>query len=430
LKKEYDAIFLAIGAQLASDMRVEGEKEGGAISGIAFLEDVSLGKKIDLGNDVYVVGGGNTAIDAARTALRIGAKNVKILYRRSREEMPANELEVEAAEAEGVDIKFLTLPVKMEKTKDGVTLTCIKMQLGEPDTSGRRKPIPIEGSEYKVKASVIISAIGQGVDATCIDDEPIDIKLTKWNSLDVNENTFETSELGIFAGGDCVSGADIAVTAMASGKKAAASIDQYLKGEKITGISKAYLHSMGEKEEVPKEIFNDVEAKNKINMPELPAKDRVKTFEEVEIGFTAKLAQKEAGRCLSCGCRSFESCSMRKLAIQYDCKPDRFAGEKRHFFVDDSHPKIRYESHKCILCGSCIRVCSEIKNLDALGYVGRGFATTMKPVFEKPWKESTCDSCMKCVPMCPTGAISLKVTPADEVLEFRKKGVDASKSVS
>lgn len=430
LKKDYDAVFLAIGAQSATDMRVEGEKEGGAISGIEFLEDISLGKKVNIGNDVVVVGGGNTAIDAARTSLRLGSEKVTILYRRSRDEMPANKVEIEAAEHEGVDIQFLSLPTKMEKDAKGIKLTCVKMKLGEPDASGRRRPIPIEKSEYTIRASAVISAIGQGVDTTCLDDEPFDIKLTKWNTLDVNTQTFETNVPGIFAGGDCASGADIAVTAIAAGKKAAASIDQFLKGEKVTGIPKAYLHSMGTKEEAPKEQFEKVAKKDRTQMPELPAKSRIKDFKEVETGFTFDMARKEAERCLSCGCRSYESCTLRRLAVEYGSNPDRFAGAKRHFFIDESHPQIRYEGHKCILCGSCVRVCSEVKKLDALGYVGRGFVTQMKPIFEKPWTQSTCDSCLKCVPLCPTGALSLKVTPADEVSLLRQKGVDASKAIS
>ena len=429
LKRKYDAVFLAIGAQSASDMRVEGEKEGGAISGIAFLEDMALGRKVNIGNEVVVVGGGNTAIDAARTSLRAGAKKVTIMYRRSRDEMPANKVEIEAAEHEGVEIQFLTLPQKMQKDATGVTLTCIKMKLGEPDASGRRKPIPIPGSEFTAHASSVISAIGQGVDTACIEEEPFELKLTKWNTLDVNSDTFETSVAGIFAGGDCATGADIAVTAIAAGKKAASSIDQYLKGEKITGVPKQYLHSMGKKEEAPKELFEKVESAPRAEMPELPAKARIRDFEEVETGFPLELARKEAERCLSCGCRSFESCTIRRLALEYKSEPDRFAGAKRKFFVDESHPQIRYEGHKCILCGSCIRICSEVKKLDALGFVKRGFVAEMKPIFDRPWAKSTCDSCLKCVPLCPTGAISLKVTPADEVLMLRQKGVDASKTI-
>lgn len=433
LNKEYDAVYLAIGAQSASDMRVEGEKEGGAIPGIAFLDEVAQGKKVNVGNDVVVVGGGNTAIDCARTALRVGAKKVTLLYRRTRKEMPANEVEVEAAEHEGVVMKFLAAPVSMSKTASGVELTCLMMELGEPDASGRRRPVPVKGSEFIVKASAVISAIGQGVDTDCLEPSESDIKLTKWNTLDVNSDTFETSRKGVFAGGDCATGADIAVTAIAAGRKAATSIDQFLKGEKITGEARGYLHLITEKpEDAPEELKERVrETKSeRTAMPELAAKERIKSFDEVETGFTAEMARKEAERCLSCGCRSFESCTLRRLADEYASKPERLAGAKRHFHVDESHEKIRYESHKCIMCASCVRVCSEVEKADALGFVGRGFVSTMKPMLDKPWKQSTCDSCLKCVPMCPTGAISLKVTPADEVIAKRKKGVDASKTVS
>lgn len=430
LAADYDSVFLAIGAQGSSSMRVEGE--AAAIPGIDFLERIAEGEEVDLGDDVVVVGGGNTAIDSARTAVRLGAKKVTILYRRTRDEMPADKLEIEAAESEGVKINYLAAPIAMERTEWGVTLTCVKMKLGEPDASGRRRPVPIEKSEFRLDASSVISAIGQGVEAECVGPDESDIRLTKWKTLDVDPDTFATSREGVFAGGDCATGADVAVTAIAAGRKAAASIDQYLRGEPVTGEPKGYLHMMAETpEQAPEEIKAVVKEHpgDRVRMPELDLKNRKATFEEVELGFTEEQARREAERCLSCGCRSYESCTMRKLSTEYGCEPERFAGEKRHFFVDESHPEIRYESHKCIMCGACIRVCSEVKQLDALGFVGRGFGATMKPMLEMPWKESTCDSCLKCVPLCPTGAISLKVTPADEVLELRAKGVDASKAI-
>lgn len=433
LKKDYDAVFLAIGAQSASEMRVDGERDGGAISGIEFLDTIASGKKVDIGNDVIIVGGGNTAIDAARTSLRLGAKNVTILYRRTRKEMPANNFEIEAALEEGVVIKFLAAPIKMAKTEKHIELTCIEMKLGEPDSSGRRRPVPVEGSEYIIKASAVISAIGQSVDAECLEAEVNDLKLTKWDTLEVDNDTYKTNLDGIFAGGDCVTGADTAVTAIAAGRKAASSIDQYLTGLSVKGEVNRYLHNISKHPEgVPAEIkavlTPDPYARSK--MPELDAKNRIQSFDEVETGFTEEQAIKEANRCLSCGCRSFESCSLRRLAMEYGADADRLAGNKRQFHIDTSHDKIVYESHKCIMCASCVRVCSEVEKMDALGYVGRGFYSTIKPTLARPWKESTCNSCLKCVPLCPTGAISLKVTPAEEVIGKRTKQKDVSKDIS
>ncbi|MBN1283015.1 MAG: FAD-dependent oxidoreductase [Proteobacteria bacterium] len=430
LMGEFDALFLAIGAQSSSNMGAEGE--GAALPGIDFLQRVAEGEKIDLGDDVIVVGGGNTAIDAARTSLRLGAKRVTILYRRTRDEMPADRFEIEAAEREGVAIRFLAAPVRMAHSGGGVELTCVEMKLGEPDGSGRRRPVPLPGSEFTLNASTVIAAIGQGVDADCVEDAK-DVRLTKWRTLDINPDTFETSRMGVFAGGDCATGADIAVTAIAAGRKAATSIDQHLRGEPVTGEPRGYLHLMAARpEDAPEEVKELVRERpaDREKMPELPARMRVKGFDEVETGFTAEQARREAERCLSCGCRSFESCTLRRLAEEYGAKPERFAGAKRAFFVDESHEKIRYESHKCIMCGSCVRVCSEVKGLDALGFVGRGFPATMKPALERPWELSSCDSCLKCVPMCPTGAISLKVTPADEVRARFALGTDASKDIT
>ncbi len=431
LHREYDAVFIAIGAWSASSMRVEGEREAGVLFGIEFLWDVATGKKVDVGDEVIVVGGGNTAIDAARTSLRLGAKRVKIYYRRTREEMPADDAEIEAAVKEGVEINFLVAPVGVRKAKRGIELTCVRMELGEPDESGRRRPVPIKGSEFKVTVDAVIAAIGQNVDARCLDVAELKLKQTKWSTVEVDEHTFLTNGEGVFAGGDCVSGPDVAVTAIAAGRKAAWSIHQYLQGERVVGEPVSYLHSMGEKiEEVPPPVFEGWEKAERAKMPELPVSVRIRSFDSVETGYTAEDAKREAERCMACGCRTYQACSLRTLATEYGAQAGHIMGQRRHFFIDDSHPLILYEAHKCITCGSCVRVCSEVKNLDALGFVQRGFATTVKPILEKRWVDSTCDTCLKCVTMCPTGAISLKVSPAEEARVRWEKSVDASKDVA
>jgi formate dehydrogenase major subunit len=407
LKKDgFNAVFVAVGAQVASAMGVAGEDEGGALSGIAFLDDASKGANIEVGDRVVVVGGGNTAIDAARTSLRLGAKEVIILYRRTRHEMPANEMEIEAAEQEGVKLMYLAAPTAMERTNKGITLTCIKMELGEPDSSGRRKPVPVKGSEYTLDASTVISAIGQKVDTSTYKME--NFNLSKWNTLDVNSNTFETNIKGVFAGGDCTSGADIAVRALAAGRKAAVAINQFLTDEYVMGEPNPFYSTMGEKEESPKEIFEGRPKAERAKMPELPTASRVGTFDEVEIGFNYETALNEAKRCLTCGCAQAGNCKTQELCTEYGVKQDRYKGARRTFYVDDSHPKVLYESHKCILCGNCVRFCNEVKKIDCMGFVKRGFDTMIKPPLNQKLVETRFSECLEAVDLCPTGALSYK----------------------
>ncbi|MFH1654670.1 MAG: FAD-dependent oxidoreductase [Pseudomonadota bacterium] len=434
LVDNYDALFLAIGCQSSSGMRADGENSEGVVPGISFLENAACGNEIDVGDRVVVVGGGNTAVDCARTSLRLGAKEVVMLYRRTRAEMPADAIEIEAAEEEGIKFEFLAAPTMIERVDDRLKITSIRMGLGESDASGRRRPVPKKGSEFEMDTSLMISAIGQRVESRELGLDELKIKMTDWGTIIANNDSLQTTNPKIFSGGDCVTGADIAVRAIEAGRRAATAIDQFLKNEKVVGIPAHYVHKIAEeRDKTPKDvlekIFEGIEKRKKERMEELKAGKRIKSFDEVEQGFTSKQAKKEAERCLACGCRSYESCTMRRLADTYKADPKRWLGSIREFHVDESHEKIRYESHKCIMCGSCIRVCSEVKHLDALGFVWRGFPARMRPQMEKPWKLSTCDACLKCVPMCPTGAISLKVTPGEDSLA-RMKGKDASKDVS
>ena len=295
----------------------------------------------------------------------------------------------------------------MKRTNEGIELTCIKMELGEPDSSGRRKPVPMKGSEYTIEASTVISAIGQKVDSSTY--QMNNFNLTKWNTLDVNPNTFETNVKGVFAGGDCTSGADIAIRALAAGRKGAAAINQYLEGEYVIGEPAEFYSTMGKKkEDAPKEILENVSKAEREKMPEMEMEPRVKSFEEVEIGFDYKSALNEAKRCLTCGCTQAGKCKIQDLCTEYGVVQDRFKGARRTFFVDDSHPLVLYESHKCILCGNCVRYCSEVKNLDCLGFVKRGFDTVVRPPLNQKLIETKIGECLEVVDLCPTGALSFK----------------------
>ncbi|MGD8505121.1 MAG: FAD-dependent oxidoreductase [Candidatus Bathyarchaeota archaeon] len=226
-KEEYKAIFVATGAHKSRKLRVEGEDLGGILHAIDLLRQVNLQRQPRLGERVGVVGGGNTAMDVARTALQLGAKEVNILYRRSREEMPASPLEVEEAERNGVKIHFLLMPRKiLEKDKQVTAVECIRMRLGSPDESGRRRPIPIKGSKFTMELDTILLAIGELPDIFFL---PEMVEVTEWNTIAVDPLTLETSMPGVFAGGDVVSGPASVIEAIAAGKRAAASIHRYLR---------------------------------------------------------------------------------------------------------------------------------------------------------------------------------------------------------
>jgi NADPH-dependent glutamate synthase beta subunit-like oxidoreductase len=300
LRQEYDAVFISVGAHKSQRLTVPGEDLEGVLSGVSLLRDLNLGKGVELGGRVAVIGGGNVAVDAARSALRLGADKVSILYRRSRAEMPANEWEIEDAEEEGVEIHYLAAPTQiLGRNGKVVGLECIRMELGEPDESGRRRPIPIGESEFIMEADVVVSAIGQAPDLSFLRNSGL---ITGWGTIAADADTLATNETGIFAGGDAVSGPATAIEAIAAGKKAALSIHRYLRGEPLER----------EEEEAKVARIEDINARElwqekRQKMPKLFVGKRVRNFEEVELGFTEEMAVQEASRCLECTvCRQCE----------------------------------------------------------------------------------------------------------------------------
>lgn len=398
LRKDYDAVVIAIGAWNSSKMRVPGEDAEGVVGGIDFLRNVILHNDTGMGKRVAVCGGGNTAMDACRTAVRLGAEEVTVLYRRTRDEMPADALEIEEAEEEGVKFRFLASPIEFTAENGKLKSARIQnMKLGEPDASGRRRPEPIEGDIEDVEFDTVIMAIGQYPALEGFED----IEISKRNTILADESTFMTSLDGVFAVGDVSNrGASIAIAAIGEGQKAANVIDRYLNGETV-GYKKPFYVER----QVDASMLKDREKMPRAKMPVLPAEERKHNFDEVALGFDKETAMKEAMRCLECGCHDYFECKLIKYSNQYDVKPERIAGEKHFRNNEDRQSLIIRNADKCILCGLCVRVCNERIGTTTLGLIGRGFDTIVNPEYSLPLEKSSCTFCGACVDVCPTGAL-------------------------
>jgi NADPH-dependent glutamate synthase beta subunit-like oxidoreductase len=300
-KEGFQATFVAIGAHVGRPLGIPGEDLPGAMDAIVFLRKVALGEKVEIGDSVLVLGGGNSAMDAARTSVRLGAKKVQVVYRRTRNEMPANAWEIEEAEEEGVEFLYLAAPVEC-KGEDGVEgLVCQQMMLGEPDASGRRRPVPTDMAPFVLTASSIIYAVGQQPDFNPFKDDQI--KLNKWGYMEVDPYTLQTTKPGVFVGGDAVSGGGTIIEAINAGKTAAKYIDRYLRGEPVeediedkTKRLAVYLGAQDSREPLAPEV----DYGRRVPMPMVPAEVRKHNFEPTELGYSLEQVREEADRCLRC----------------------------------------------------------------------------------------------------------------------------------
>jgi len=296
----FDAVFLAVGAWNEHELNVEGHDLPGVYSGIEFLERFHTGEDVKAGERVIVVGGGNTAIDAARSALRLGSRVVSIVYRRSRDEMPANPAEIIAAEEEGIHFRFLSAPNRI--LGDGGKVSGLEVQgmkLGEPDRSGRRRPVPVEGSIETIECDMIIEAVGQYPDLDFLKEEGSpDLQVTKWNTIDASEDTLQTDIPYVFTGGDCFTGPALMADAIGAGRYAARSIHYYVTEGEIPPVRDRQTGFIPES--MHKSII-DVGFKPRVHEPIVTLDDRLGTFKEVEGTIDEEDARYEAGRCLNCG---------------------------------------------------------------------------------------------------------------------------------
>jgi len=312
----YNAVFLALGAHEGMKLGIEGENATGVIDCATFLREVALGTKVSIGRRVAVSGGGNAAIDAARVALRCGAKEVTMLYRRTRAEMPANPEEIIAAEEENIKIEYLVNPTRIVPGNNVLNVECIRMKLGEPDASGRRRPEPFKGSEFCTEYDTVIAAIGQRP----IIPPGFKVTADKGNVIKTDPETLMTDRTGVFAGGDVQSGPDSVIAAIAAGRQAAVSIDSFLGGQgKIDEI----LTAPGG---VRKPLRVTDKTAHRVHPAERKTAERINDFAEIEQGLSEEQAVKEAKRCLECD-------------MSYDV-------------VD-----IRADMGYCIFCGLCVEAC-------------------------------------------------------------------------
>ena len=400
-RKRFDATVIAIGAWTSTAINCPGEDLPGVYGGIDFLREIILGGKPDIGKKVAILGGGNTAMDACRSAVRLGAEKVYVVYRRTEAEMPAEEIEIAEAREEGVEFRFLQGPAEIIE-KDG-RVGAIKvqiMELGEPDASGRRRPVPIEGKTEILEIDSVIGAFGQHVNTEGFEG----VELNRKGIIAADEATYRTNIEGVFAIGDATNrGASIAIEAVGEGDRAAKVIDSYLAGE-IIPYKKPYV-SERDHNDID---FTQWEMTPRIVMPVRPAEERRCDFLPVNKGFAEEAARAEAKRCLECGCHDYEDCKLIHYAQQIeDLDPARIKGEKHPNFTEQRLVSIERNQGKCILCGLCVRVCDEEVGAGILGLVDRGFKTVIKPEFNDPKTIEICKDCKKCADSCPTGALKI-----------------------
>lgn len=402
LRREYDAVILAVGAWSSMGMRCKGEELSGVIGGIGFLHDISSGegKAPDLrGKNVAVCGGGNTAMDACRTAIRCGAENVYVIYRRTRDEMPADALEIEESIEEGVTYKFLTNPAEIIGENGHVSKIRLQvMTLGEPDASGRRAPVPVDGKFEELDVDLVIMAIGQKLDAQGLDG----VELTAKGTIAADTATYLTNLPDVYAIGDATNrGADIAIAAIGEANRCAEVVHSALSGS-LTPYRAPFV---SKRENVSADEFKDRVKQARCEMPTRAPEVRRHDFDEVNLGLTDEIAQKEAGRCLECGCHDYEDCKLIRYANRQEIHPERLAGLKNSHPTERKLVCIERNNEKCILCALCVRVCEEQAKKGILGLVGRGFPTAVRPEFRDPSVIAGCKDCRKCTDVCPTGAL-------------------------
>jgi len=406
----FDVVYIGIGAWTSNPLSVPGEDAEGVVNAIQFLEEKVEGKPVPVweGREVVVLGGGFTTFDCTRTSLRLGAK-VHTGYRRSIKEMTATLDEIEDAQAEGTELMFYVQQTRVIVENGKVAgIEFIRNKLGEPDASGRRRPVPIPGTEFIIKCDTIIPAFGQNPDESVL-PESWGVKWTKRGTIQTNPFNFMTDRWGVFAGGDAQLGAKTIIECVGQGKLAARSIHAFLNGEDMNEVARRL-----ELEERRPDLFDIVPYKPvepKVKMPMLPYEERKRNFKLIELGYLQEQAERESARCLQCACPAAGQCDLQKYSIEHGLADNRFHdGEPNDYHdydIDMSHSFILRDPNKCINCTQCVRVCHDVIGPDCYGMFGKGFDTIVSTPFNVSLHETDCVSCGACVQVCPTGSLMM-----------------------
>lgn len=400
LRKKFDSVLLSIGCWKSMPMRVPGEDLKGVLGGIDYLYEVNKGNKVDIGKRVAVVGGGNTAMDACRCALRNGAEQVYVLYRRTREEMPAEDIEIAEAIEEGIEFVFLAAPVAVEGNGKVERVVCEKMKLGEPDASGRRRPVPT-GEQFTLEVETVIAAIGQGTDFSALPHDLHDGKTV------TSDDHFATPFEGVFVCGDLKTGPGIAVAAIGEGHWAAESINHFI----MEGTPHRPFECDVVREDLGPEDFLDEEKQPQEHPVHCPSDVRLsRPFQEYNMGLTEDQVRKDGSRCMKCGCPDLYECKLRKYGTDYEASPESFSKEEysRPSRTVEANSYYLRNMDKCIQCGVCVRACSQQAIYSAIDFQNRGMSTLIGPGLERSIENSACVFCGQCVQLCPTGALTEK----------------------
>ncbi|MCL2063939.1 MAG: FAD-dependent oxidoreductase [Candidatus Cloacimonetes bacterium] len=423
ISSEYDAVYLALGATKAVEMPIKvtyNKSQDTPVDdesrlkdiylGVDFLKKIALGEKINIGKKVAVIGGGNTAIDCARTAKRLGS-DVSIVYRRTRNEMPAEEYEINAAEEEGVNFMMLKNPVEFKGDHRLKHLVLEIIELGDPDSTGRRKPLGTGKHEIH-DFDTVITAISQIPDVSFLENpenkvNDQSIPFSRWSTVINDEKTMYTNIANIFAGGDLRRGPSTAIEAVADGLLASENIDIYLSGGEKKNEKFVFNSKKADKlNNIPSSIYKDYEQNKRIEAKEIPIDERKGNFREIETVYMDDQAHQEAKRCLKCSCSVNQTCRLREYASELNIDQNRLIGSMNIHKKDETHSKINKDNNKCIKCGLCISVCRENQRLDVFEYTKRGYYLNITTAFDKNLIDTECNGCGDCAECCPTGALT------------------------